>query len=51
MQVFLNNPVTGVLNLTWNDGQGMIAAIVIGILSGWAYSAMMKAGLKITLPE
>ncbi|MCT0055423.1 PTS sugar transporter subunit IIC [Lactococcus lactis subsp. lactis] len=51
MQVFLNNPVTGVLNLTWNGGQGMIAAIIIGILSGWAYSAMMKAGWKITLPE
>ncbi|MDM5145633.1 Lichenan permease IIC component [Lactococcus lactis] len=51
MQVFINNPVTGVLNLTWNGGQGMIAAIIIGILSGWAYSAMMKAGWKITLPE
>lgn len=51
MQVFLNNPVTGVLNLTWQGGQGMIAAIIIGCLTGWAYSAMIKAGWKITLPE
>ncbi len=51
MQTFLHNPVTGVLNLTWQGGQGMIAAIVIGILSGWAYTAMINAGWKITLPE
>lgn len=51
MQVFLNNPVTGVINLSWQGGQGMIAAIVIGILSGWAYTAMMNAGWKIKLPE
>lgn len=51
MQAFLHTPVTGVLNLTWQGGQGMIAAIVIGILSGWAYVAMMNAGWKISLPE
>lgn len=51
MQVFLNNPVTGVINLSWQGGQGMIAAIIIGLLTGWAYSAMIKAGWKITLPE
>ena len=51
MQVFLNNPVSGVLNLSWQGGQGMIAAIVIGILTGWAYTSMMRAGWKIKLPE
>ncbi len=51
MQVFLNNPVTGVINLSWQGGQGMIAAILIGCLTGWAYSAMIRAGWKITLPE
>ncbi|AYG00614.1 PTS sugar transporter subunit IIC [Lactococcus allomyrinae] len=51
VQGLLNSPVTGVLNLTWNGGQGMIAAILIGLLSGWAYSSMIKAGWKITMPE
>lgn len=51
MQVFLNNPVTGVINLSWQGGQGMIAAILIGCFTGWGYSAMLKAGWKITLPE
>lgn len=29
----------------------MIAAIIIGILVGWSYTKMLKAGWKITLPE
>ncbi|VDG22827.1 PTS sugar transporter subunit IIC [Lactiplantibacillus mudanjiangensis] len=48
---FLTTPVSGVINLTWLGGQGMVAAIIIGILVGWAYSAMIRAGWKITLPE
>ncbi|MDR2976904.1 MAG: PTS sugar transporter subunit IIC [Streptococcaceae bacterium] len=51
MQTLLNSPVTGVLNLSWQGGQGMIAAILIGCFTGWGYSAMIKAGWKITLPE
>lgn len=51
IQNFLTSPVTGVINVTWLGGQGMIAAILIGLLVGWAYSAMMRAGWKITLPE
>ncbi len=51
VQSLLASPVTGVLNITWLGGQGMIAAILIGILTGWGYSKMMKAGWKITLPE
>ncbi|MDR0300637.1 MAG: PTS sugar transporter subunit IIC [Streptococcaceae bacterium] len=51
MQTFLSNPVTGVLNLSWQGGQGMIAAILIGIFTGWAYVKMINAGWKITMPE
>ncbi|HEY4400222.1 MAG TPA: PTS sugar transporter subunit IIC [Lactobacillaceae bacterium] len=51
VQTLLTSPVTGVINTSWLGGQGMIAAILSGILVGWAYSKMMKAGWKITLPE
>ncbi|RZI48530.1 PTS sugar transporter subunit IIC [Lactococcus kimchii] len=51
MQAILDSPVTGVLNLTWQGGQGMISAILIGLLTGWAYTAMINAGWKITMPE
>lgn len=51
LQAFMTSPVTGVLNLTWLGGQGMFAAIIIGILTGWGYSRMIKAGWKISLPE
>jgi PTS system cellobiose-specific IIC component len=51
VQAFVESPVTGVINMSWLGGQGMIAAILIGIFVGWGYSAMLKAGWKITLPE
>lgn len=51
LQTFVQSPVTGVFSTSWLGGQGMIAAIIIGMLVGWAYSSMMKAGWKITLPE
>ncbi|MEJ6355906.1 PTS sugar transporter subunit IIC [Lactiplantibacillus plantarum] len=51
LQNFVQAPVTGVVNITWLGGQGMIAAIIVGILVGWAYSAMIRKGWKITLPE
>lgn len=51
LQSFLQSPVTGVINISWLSGQGMVAAIIIGILVGWAYTKMIKAGWKITLPE
>lgn len=51
LQTFLSAPVTNTINITWLGGQGMIAAIIIGILVGWSYTKMLKAGWKITLPE
>lgn len=51
IQNYLTSPVTGAINMTWLGGQGMIAAIIVGLLVGWSYTAMAKAGWKITLPE
>ncbi|BDR57756.1 PTS sugar transporter subunit IIC [Xylocopilactobacillus apicola] len=43
--------VTGVIDKTWSGGQGMIAAIIIGALVGWAYSFFLKRDIRIKLPE
>ena len=51
LQTFLEAPVTGVININWLGGDGMIAAIIVGLIVGWAYSAMMKAGWTIKLPK
>lgn len=51
VQAFMSQDVTGVINLTWLGGQGMIGAIVVGLLVGWTYTAMMKRGWQIKLPE
>ena len=51
LQSLLESPVTGVINISWLSGQGMVAAIIVGIVVGWAYTKMIKAGWKITLPE
>ncbi|WP_297816046.1 PTS sugar transporter subunit IIC [uncultured Lactobacillus sp.] len=51
VQNFLTSPVTGVINNTWLGGQGMVASIIIGLLVGWSYSAIIKRGWKITLPS
>ena len=51
LQTFLESPVTGVFNITWLGGDGMIAAIIVGLLVGWIYSTIMKKGWTIKLPE
>ena len=51
IQAYINSPVTNVLNLTFQGGQGMIAALIIGLLVGWSYTYMIKHNWKITLPE
>lgn len=51
LQAYLESPVTNVINISWLGGNGMIAAIVIGLLVGWTYSLMMKAHWTIKLPE
>ena len=51
VKTLVTSPVNGVFNLTWLGGQGMIAALIVGLLVGWSYSAMIRKGWKITLPE
>ena len=41
----------GGFNTTWLGGQGMIAAIIAGLLTGWIYSMFLKADIRIKMPE
>ena len=50
LQAFLESPVTGVINTKWLGGDGMIAAIIVGLLVGWIYTLIMKAGWTIKMP-
>lgn len=40
----------GVINKTWTAGQGMVAALIIGLLVGWIYSIFMKKNITIKMP-
>lgn len=51
LQSYIEAPVTGVINMTWLGGDGMIAAIIIGLLVGWIYSSIVKRGWTIKLPK
>ena len=42
--------VSNVINKTWTAGQGMISAIIIGLLVGWIYSWFMKNDIRIKMP-
>ncbi|MCT7748801.1 MAG: PTS transporter subunit EIIC, partial [Lactobacillus crispatus] len=37
-------------NTKWLGGDGMIAAIIVGLLVGWIYTMIMKAGWTIKMP-
>lgn len=39
------------LNKTWLAGQGMIGAIIAGLLTGLIYSAFLKKDIRIKMPE
>lgn len=41
----------GFLDRTWLGGQGMIAAIIIGLLTGWIYTYFVRNRITIKLPE
>lgn len=51
LQTYVKSPVTGVINMSWMGGDGMIAAIIVGLLVGWIYCKIMKAGWTIKLPK
>lgn len=41
----------GFIDRTWLGGQGMIAAIIVGLLTGWLYTWFIKNNITIKLPE
>ena len=40
----------GAILKTWTGGQGMIAAIISGLLVGWIYSIFLKKNITIKMP-
>lgn len=42
--------VSNVIDKTWTAGQGMISAIIIGLMVGWVYSWFMKHDIRIQMP-
>lgn len=42
--------VSNVIDKTWTAGQGMITAIMIGLIVGWVYSWFMKHDIRIKMP-
>lgn len=52
-KVLIKDPsyLSGFIDRTWLGGQGMIAAILIGMITGWAYSWFLKKNIRIKLPE
>jgi PTS system cellobiose-specific IIC component len=43
--------LTGFIDTSWLAGKGMIAAILIGLITGWIYSWFIKKKITIKLPE
>lgn len=43
--------LNGFIDRTWLGGQGMIAAIIVGLITGWIYSWFLKHHITIKLPD
>ena len=41
----------GFIDRTWLGGQGMIAAIIVGLITGWIYTWFVKHKITIKLPD
>ena len=41
----------GAILKTWTGGQGMVAAIISGLIVGWIYSIFMKKNITIKMPD
>lgn len=41
----------GVIFKTWTAGQGMIGAIIVGLVTGWIYSLFLRKKIVIKMPE
>ncbi|MBR1633982.1 MAG: PTS sugar transporter subunit IIC [Lachnospiraceae bacterium] len=42
---------SSIIDKTWTGGQGMVAAIIVGLLVGWGYSAILRRDIRIRMPE
>lgn len=45
------NLLIGFIDRTWLGGQGMIAAIIVGLITGWIYTWFVKKKITIKLPD
>lgn len=45
------NLLTGYIDRIWLGGQGMIAAIIVGLITGWIYSWFVEKKITIKLPD
>ncbi|NEG55368.1 PTS sugar transporter subunit IIC [Bifidobacterium sp. SMA15] len=43
--------LSGIFNQTWTGSNGIISAIIMGLLTGWVYTACIKHDLKIKMPD
>ncbi|WP_155287633.1 PTS sugar transporter subunit IIC [Lacticaseibacillus zhaodongensis] len=43
--------LTGFIDTSWLAGKGMIAAILVGLITGWIYCWFVKSKITIKLPE
>ncbi|WP_070329086.1 PTS sugar transporter subunit IIC [Exiguobacterium aurantiacum] len=43
--------VNGVIPKVWTGGQGVLAAIVVGLVVGFIYSQFIKRGISIKMPD
>lgn len=43
--------VSNIINKTWTAGQGMIGAIIIGLIVGYVYSLFINKGITIKMPD
>lgn len=43
--------IGNVINKGWTGGQGMITAILVGLICGWVYSWFLRHDIRIKLPE
>lgn len=43
--------IGGVIPKSWTNGQGMVAAIIVGLFVGFIYSWFMRKDIRIKMPE
>lgn len=43
--------VTDVISKTWSGGSGMATAIVVGLVTGWIYTSVLRRGWRIKMPD